>query len=390
MVFIEKQFQGQFNRYSLNYFSTKPLRGKLNYILDGEEKTDSFFLEAGELTFNCLIPEYLDEKYAEAAVSLSFESITGEEGEFELHNFSCEKYRIFSRDTYYIENDRFKVGIRLVWGGGICYISDSKNPVEGMQNLVNQADEGRLIQQSYYGTGGNDEYEPGHFNNQRWSYNPVQGGDKCANHSRIIDIIEKDNGVYVKSQPQDWSLDGAITPSYMENSYILMPDYILVENRFVDFSGWKHRPAHQELPAFYTVSYLDNFRHYDGEKPWTGDALTARPDLKFWGDPQYNRFCYFMVKPANTETWCCWTNDSDDYGIGLYVPGIEILLAGKHEYNKSKDPYNAACNYVAPLKQIELVSFKPLEYSYMMTTGTVEEIRETFHRNKDFAKNDMM
>lgn len=384
----EDGFSQTFNRYSLGYISDSALRGYIVFTEDGKTITDKFFLESGKHMFNCLIPDYLDEKYGSRIVSLSFESITGEPARFILCDLSCEKYRVFSRDTYYIENDRFKVGVRLVWGGGICYISDRLNPVDGLENLVNQADEGRLIQQSYYGTGENEEYSPGHFNNQRWRYNPVQGGDKCANHSRIIDISDGENAVYVKAQPQDWSLDGAITPSYMENTYILSADHIIVENRFVDFSGWKHPPAHQELPAFYTVSYLDNFRHYDGDKPWTDDTITEHPDLNFWGDPRYNKYCIFPVKKGNTETWCCWANDSNDYGIGLYVPGIDLLLAGKHEYNMSKDPYDFACNYVAPIKGLKLESFKPLEYSYMITTGSVEEIKRVFYQNKDFAIND--
>lgn len=377
-----------FNRYTLSYVSDSALRGRIVFLQDGKEVTDLFFLEAGANIFNCLIPDYLDEKYGNDIASLSFESITGKAAHFILCDLSCRKHRVYSRDTYFIENDRFKVGVRLVWGGGICYISDNLNPVDGLQNLVNQADEGRLIQQSYYGTGENEEYSPGYFNNHRWRYNPVQGGDKCANHSRIIDIIDGDGGVYVKAQPQDWSLDGAITPSYMENTYTLTSDFIFVENRFVDFSGWQHPPAHQELPAFYTVSYLDNFRHYDGDKPWTNDSVTEHPDLDFWGDPRYNKYCNFPLKPGNTETWCCWTNDADNYGIGLFVPGIDLLLAGKHAYNKSKDPYDTACNYVAPIKGLRLETFKPLEYSYMITTGSVEEIKKIFYNNKDFIVND--
>ena len=142
------------------------------------------------------------------------------------------------------------------------------------------------------------------------------------------------------------------------------------------------------MPAFYTVSYLDNFRHYDGDKPWTNDSVTEHPDLDFWGDPRYNKYCNFPLKPGNTETWCCWTNDADNYGIGLFVPGIDLLLAGKHAYNKSKDPYDTACNYVAPIKGLRLETFKPLEYSYMITTGSVEEIKKIFYNNKDFIVND--
>ena len=45
----------------------------------------------------------------------------------------------------------------------------------------------------------------------------------------------------------------------------------------------------------------------------------------------------FNVRQGNTETWCAWV-DSNDYGIGLFTPNVEILLVGRFGYNGSKDP----------------------------------------------------
>lgn len=387
-TFAEGTFAESFNRFTMTYTSTEPLRCSITYTEDGGTHSDEFFLEAGEnRMFSGLIGHYLSGKKGRDLTALTLDSCTGSEAQFLLYDITTEEYPVFSGDTYYIENERFKVGIRLTWGGGICYISDGKNPVSGMTNLVNQADTGRLIQQSYYGTGPNGEYTPGNFNNSDWRYNPVQGGDKYQNHSRIIDIVAGETSVYVKSQPQDWSLDGQITPSYMENTYTLYDDHIRVDNRFVDFSGWEHPSAHQELPAFYTVSFLDRFTWYDGIKPWTNDTLSFRDDLNFWGDPQYAADSRFFLRESNTETWSAWTTPEQDYGIGLYVPNIDMFYAGKHAYNGSKDPYDGACNYVAPLNQMQMVSYQPIEYSYLMTTGSVDEIRAVFAEHKDFADN---
>ncbi len=387
-TFAEGTFAQSFNRFTMTYTSTEPLRCSISYTEDGEVRSDEFFLEAGEnVSFSGLTGHYLTGRKGNDLTALTIDTCKDSAAQFLLHDFTTEEYPVFSGDTYYIENDRFKVGIRLTWGGGICYISDVRNPVSGMTNLINQADTGRLIQQSYYGTGPNAEYTPGTFMNSDWRYNPVQGGDQYQNHSRIIDIVADKTSVYVKSQPQDWSLDGQITPSYMENTYTLYDDHIRVDNRFVDFSGWEHPSASQELPAFYTVSYLDRFTWYDGTKPWTGDTLSFRDDLNFWGDPRYAADSSFHIRENNTETWCSWTNPKDDYGIGLYVPNVDMYFAGKHAYNKSKDPANGACNYVAPLNQLQMVSYQPIEYSYLMTTGSVEEIRAVFAENKDFADN---
>jgi hypothetical protein len=187
----------------------------------------------------------------------------------------------------------------MAWDGGICYLLEI-NCTDGLKNLINQADTGRLVQQSYYGANSSsDNYQMGYFNNSSWPYNPVQGGDKANNPSRIIDVVVGTYSVYIKAQPMDWGHDGKITPSYMENVYILDDEFVRVDNRFVDFSSMNHRYVHQELPAFYTVSYLDNFTYYAGTKPWTNDKLTSRNDLKFWGG-EYHNDCEFRIKQSNT------------------------------------------------------------------------------------------
>ena len=387
VAFDDAQFDEEFNRFILCYVSDSPLKCVMTYTQDGKEKNDSFFLEAGTQNFNCLITDYLNNKKATRISKIVFETYE-KEANFILCKLISEVYDLYTDDTYYIENDKFKVGIRLTWGGGISYIQDKANTITGLKNLVNQADTGRLIQQSYYGTGETDEYKPGNFNNAKWSYNPVQGGDQYQNHSRIIDIVVEKYSVYIKAQPQDWSLNNQITPSYMENCYTIYEDYIRVDNRFVDFSGWQHPFSSQEVPAFYTVSYLDKFTWYNGSKPWTDDELLSRNDLNFWGDSKYAADCTFLIKNSNTETWCSWTNSKDDYGIGLYVPNVDSYFAGRHMYNGSKNPTNGACNYVAPVNIKQMVSFEPIEYSYLMATGSVDEIRDIFKTNKDFAGNE--
>jgi hypothetical protein len=252
--------------------------------------------------------------------------------------------------------------------------------------LINQADTGRLVQQSYYGTYSNGEYVSGTYNNATWPYNPVQGGDVGNNASRIIDVVVKGNSIYIKAQPRDWAVAKS-TPSYMENVYSLVDNFVRVDNRFIDYSGWEHRYAQQELPAFYTVSYLDNFTYYGGTSSWTDAPLTSRNDLQFWGDAKYHDSCIFKMKGNNTETWCAWTNTKSGYGIGLFVPNIDVFLAGRFSYNGSKDSKNGATNYVAPLNIIKLVSYHPIEYSYMITTGTLASIRNTFKVHKNFASN---
>ena len=383
---------GEFNRFSLGYTTTQPLYGTITYTLNGNTVTDDFYLEAGTDTFSCVITQYLNGLKGTGIATMTFKTCNGAEAEFALCALTTCDYPVYGvgADTYYIENPRYKLGVRLIWGGGINYLEDKTTDIKRLKNLVNQADTGRLIQQSYYGVQQNAEYTPGKYNGSTWAYNPVQGGDVKGNHSRIIDIVVTDYSVYVKSQPLDWAKNNSLTPSYMENTYTVYSDRIQVDNRFVDFSNWTHRYCHQELPAFYTVSYLSRFTLYNGTKPWTDDTMSYRDDLGFWGDSTYYNDCTFLLKNSNTETWCAWTNPGDDFGIGLYVPNVDSYLAGRHAFNNSKESTSGATNYVAPVNTILLTSFRALEYSYLISTGSVEEMRTTFKEHKDFATNESL
>lgn len=384
-VFVEK-----FNRLTLCYVSDAPLNCTVTYTQGGKTVNDLFYLEAGTQTFCALTLGYLEGKQASDLTSIRFETCEENDTSFVLCDVKTEVYEVYADDVYYVENDYYKLGIRLSWGGGVCYLQDKQNKIGGIENLINQADTGRLVQQSYYGTYANGEYVNGDYNGVTWPYNPVQGGDVHGNASRIIDIVVGKDSLYIKAQPQDWGHNGDLTISYMENVYVLEDNYVRVDNRFVDFSGWEHRYANQELPAFYTLSYFNEFTYYAGSKPWQDQPLFTRDDLNFWGDAAYHDDCVFKIRNSNTETWCAWTNGMVDYGIGIYVPNVDVLLAGRHAYNGSKDSYNGATNYVAPLCTLKIVSYEPIEYSYMMTTGSLEQIRGIFKANKDFASNESL
>jgi hypothetical protein len=378
------------------------MKAIVSYRVGGETVNDLVYLEAGKQTFSALIQGYLNKHNAAYLTSITFSTCEAKDATFALCDISTEKIPVYNSGTYsingkeykvyYIENNDYKVGINLSWGGGICYLADKNNTGYGLTNLVNQADTGRLIQQSYYGTDAHNEpkYTNGYFNGSDWGYNPVQGGDKGNTPSRIVDIVVGEKSVYIKAQPMDWGHVGSITPSYMENVYSLETGLIRVDNRFVDFSGFDHYHRHQELPAFYTVSYFNRFSYYNGSNSWTNQSVTHLNSLPDWGNAANASQCYLPLKNSNTETWCAWTNSSNNYGIGLYVPNVDMFLAGRHNYNGSKDPSNSATNYVAPLNEIELVTYQPIEYSYIMTTGSLTNIRNTFKANKDFATNESL
>ena len=383
-TFDEATFDEKFTRFTITYASATPVKVWLSFTERGKDVEEYYFLDAGEGTFSGLNPNFLKGNTARKLTKMRVESLTDAPAAFTLAGLTTEHTEKLS-ETVYVENSRFKLGVELGWGGAVSYLADKSCTISDLGNLVNKHDTGRLIQQSFYGVQQNEEYTPGVSFDVTWRYNPVQGGDQYGNASRLIDVVITENSIYIKAQPQDWALNNALTPSYMENTYTLYEDRVKVDNRFTDYSGWEHPFAGQELPAFYTVSYLDTFVWYNGEDSWTGDTLSSKNNLPFWGD--HAGECTFVLREKNTETWCAWINGGDDYGLGIYVPNIDQHKAGRYLFDGSKSDMAESTGYVAPVNILKLVSFDPIEYSYLLTAGNIATIRETFTARKDFTDN---
>ena len=368
----------EFNTYSVAYSTDAFLKGEITYIYANEKCTEEFFLEPGEkMSFTSLFDNALKGKTADSISFVEFTLLKGKSASLLLEDIAVASREMPKEDVAYITDGKYKLGVKLTWGGGVSYLEDLADGDESITNLLNDHDTGRLIQQSYYGTDA-APYKPAKYGENMWCYNPVQGGDQHGNRSKLVDFKIADDGksIWVKCQPLDWAQNNSRTPTYMENTYTIADGIIAVDNRFIDFSGYTHRSAHQELPAFYTISYLSDFVFYNGSNGWKGEELTVKKNLPFWAG---NGDAYFTMK--SKETWGAWVAPNG-YGIGVYTPIAEILLAGRHEYNGSKDAHNNATNYVAPLITYKLQAFKAFEYSYYITTGSVEEIRAEFAKHK--------
>ncbi len=385
-----EKFTTEFNKYKISYSSSSPLKAIVTYTDGDKLVTDEVFLEAGEQLFSCLTLGYINGTYAKGIISIEIQ-VLGDAANttFSLYDINTEQVEVLRSTITYIANQRYELGIKLTWGGGISYMADKEDNNSDIRNLINCADAGRLIQQSYYGTqtAGDNGYELGEFHGNSWGYNPVQGGNRYNEPSRIIDVQITEMSVYIKAQPRDWA-QHHLTSSYMENVYTVYSNRIQVDNRFIDFSGFKYNPWRaQELPAFYTIGYLNTFVNYGGTNPWTGADLSYDDDLGFWTE-DYN--ATKKLKEGNTETWCAWINKNDDYGIGVYTPNITEFFAGRNEYDVNPDEKDAtgqACSYVAAIGYFQLVSYEAMEYSYLITTGSTQEMRDLFTEHKDFASN---
>ena len=404
-----------FNRYVIKYSSDAYVKGELNFNGTIEE----FFLEPAENgEFSGYIDGFLVGTTQTAITNITFKPLDKEFMDFTFDSLALSKESALgdASGMVYRSSSDYKIGIDLDWGGALTYLEDlsndvvasqkrkligtNNNPVEvGLSsdyedstftkynrisnvNLINAHDTGRLVQQSYYGTG-SYPYEPGMYGETVWNYNPVQGGNLYNEASKIVDIKVTDNQIYIKCRPLDWAKEAKdITPSYMEAWYTLEDGLMRATCRFVDFSGYPAVTTTQEVPAFYCVEPLNNFVYYAGGEAWTdSNTKVTLPDLDFWGtatDQDYQ--C--------NENWAAFIGDgSSGYGIGLYTPGQTLYHPGVYQRDtlKSLDDDNNqpaanhdSTSYIGVVDTLYFRSYSPISYCYYITTGNVDTIRSNF------------
>ena len=393
---------GWYNYYGIAYSTDAYIKGTLTYRCGAVEKSENFFLEPGEnKEFYSYIDNMLKKTKANAICSVSFEPLDKETAKFRLSGFSIFNREIPDEDIF-IQTDTYKIGVSLLWGGALSYMEDLDSDVEAVEkdgrifvdlnagerynapvvnsnvNLINRADTGRLVQQSYYGSFDGQGYEKGEYMGNIWDYNPVQGGNQFNENSKIVDIRYDENSIYIKCQPLDWAKSKeCITPSYMEANYVIENNVVRVSCRFTDFSGYVTNVRDQEVPAFYCIEPFNRYVYYGGDKPWTNDTLTIEPELIFWPDAGYPKF-------NSLENWSAFIGEFDDsFGIGVYVTGETEFLSGVYAREKTTnhDPsVDGTTSYIAVMRKMALQSYNPFEYDYYLTTGDKEEIRANFQK----------
>lgn len=401
-----------FNYFGLRVQSDIALKGTIRYTVLGVAYAEEFFLEATPdyTDFFSFIDGYFKSLKGGAIRSLCFEPLSDGTATLRIAGLALFNRPVLD-DEVFVADAFYKIGVHLRWGGSLSYLECLSRNIEAVRtetgvvvaenalaryggtlindtvNLINRNDTGRVVQQSYYGSSGvNDDYIQGEFMGQKWPYNPVQGGNQFEEESKLVDCVITDNAIRIKCRPLDWAKSAKdITPSYMEAVYTLEGEYVRVDCRFVDFSPYESVPRGQELPAFYVIEPLNSFRYYGGAAPWSGDNTLSREDaLIFWPDAGYPYF-------PTTENWCAWTNtEAEGFGLGLYVPGINSMLAGVYGRGGTigADPSRSAPTaYVAAVKTITIGRFKPLTYSYLIAAGDTADIRDTFCANKDIINN---
>ena len=273
-----------------------------------------------------------------------------------------------------IDNGILTLKLDLTRGGAISYLSLSGST----RSIVNIADEGRYIQQSYYAGKSVDRKPEGQSPNwSPWSWNPIQVGDAYRNRAKILDFQKSGNTLYVKCIPMLWDMNNMPAEAEIEQWTTLSGNLLTVRNKLTC-----HRTDNiyqegilddQELPAVYPVSALKNLYTYFGDAPFTGALLTnpATVNLSsgFWGR---------YINDTVTENWMAYVDDNK-WGLGVYNPICTNFIAGMSG-QPGGEATNGSTSYIAPVKKEILNKNSVYEYEYYLIVGTLEEIRSKIYQ----------
>ena len=267
----------------------------------------------------------------------------------------------------YLENGVIKVGVELEKGGTITYLAEFFNQDV---NLINSADLGRMIQQSYYS--GPQPYGDPHPGWPNWGWNPIGAGDCYDNPSQVLTHTNDGTTIYVKSIPMQWALDNVPCECIFEKWIELDQNAVKVRYKLTNNrSDTTVYPArHQELPAVYTTDRFYRLFSYTGQNPFTNGPLT---EIVNSGPP----WTYF----DGTEKWTALVDDND-WGLGVYNPDAQQFVAGFHGTPGSGDPEASSCGYISPLRTEVIYHDTVYEYNAQFILGYLDDIRAWVYQHR--------
>ena len=237
--------------------------------------------------------------------------------------------------------------VDLALGGAVTFISSKDHP----GNIINSADLGRQIQMSHYS--GPWPFEVGDKKpHKAWAglgWNPIQTGDCYMNPSKVVEVRNDGQELYLKCIPMQWPLNNVPGDCTFETWTTLEGPIIHMRYRCTNQRSdhTQYRPCPQELPAVYTISKLWRLMSYTGDKPFTQDKITHVTND--WRKPwPWTRF-------VATERWAALVND-DNWGLGVFKDDGGEFHGGIHGDARSDDPKHGSTAYVAPI-HMETASF---------------------------------
>ena len=272
-------------------------------------------------------------------------------------------------DLLMIDNGSVKVGIDREKGGAITWLSSDAYP----RNIVNIADPGRLIQQSYYAgrrldrtsEGQNKAWSP-------WSWNPIQGGGVGSEGSkgswaRVTAFEKTGSTLYSETIPKLWDMPDEEAEAVMRQWTTLepnMPGVVCVQCEIKtlrrDDDPWgETKSSPQEVPACYFTRNFESVKSYLGDGKWRPEHQPPGPP---WGRTSPPRKAVAMFEPSGQ-------------GVAVFSPTAgESWNFGPHGGGQSNDPAAGPCMHVAPIDRVPLGRKTTFRYRYWLIVGNESEI----------------
>ena len=261
-----------------------------------------------------------------------------------------------------LEQNGIIVGVDGAKGASITWLSFADSG-----NVVNIADPGRLIQQSYYaGRSLDRQTETQHTAWSPWPWNPIQGGGVGAWAQAGILRREQDR-LYSETTPKLWDMAderaAAVMKQWTEFEPAL-PNVVRVTCEFVCLRENDDRwgaavPRGQELPACYFTRKFSRVASYLGEGRWRDERYRPGPP-------------WFQVRPPLAAMGCF---DQKDRGVAVFSPVAtkpwNFGAAGAMGRNRLEDK---PCMHLAPIEVLRLGPQSSLRYRYWLVVGTQSDV----------------
>tara|TARA_R110002049_G_scaffold285698_4_gene467169 strand:+ start:371694 stop:372629 length:936 start_codon:yes stop_codon:yes gene_type:complete len=276
---------------------------------------------------------------------------------------------VAAEDLHRLDNDTVRVGIDLDKGAAITWLSWADYP----DNMVNIADPGRLIQQSYYAGRRLDRTADGqHASWSPWSWNPIQGGG-VGSWARVTEFRRDDQSLFAETIPKLWDMPDEEAAARMRQWTSLMPSIpnaVQVKCEFVAQRGENDRWGEvrlnpQEVPACYFTRNFQWVKSYLGDGKWRDESQPPGPP---WGKatPPLNVMALF---------------EKDGQGVAVFSPSAtQHWNFGPHGRGGSGKPTDGPCMHVAPIDRVMLGPRSIYRYRYWLVVGDQPAISETIDR----------
>ena len=272
----------------------------------------------------------------------------------------------------FVESPHIRVGVNTRWGGAITYVATPNGP-----NIINSADLGRQIQQSYY-SGPPNYQRAGKEKSPHWAsfpWNPIQTGDAYHNGSKVLEHRVQNGELYVKTIPMLWPMNNDPGECIMETWIKPLPGgakfryRARLTNQRSDTTQY-HGSA-QEVPAVYTNGPWHRLTAYIGDQPFTGGTVSEIRNDHREGWP--------WVNYLPTEGWAALLNDQGT-GIGVCVPHAMEFHGGFSGRRGEGGEKSGNTGYMSPITTEILDHNIVYEYTCVFVVGDVDAIRTEARR----------